>query len=161
MRPNSGLDTGHDMTRVAESHILLVEDNEDDAFLLSRALRAAEIENPVHVVADGEEAVNYLKGKGRFGDRTQYPIPGLILLDLKLPRISGLEVLQWIQNETSLPQLVVVVLSSSGETRDINMAYRFGARSYLVKPPTAASFVEMAKGLKTYWLHLNKAPSGN
>jgi CheY-like chemotaxis protein len=147
------------MARAIEPHILLVEDNEDDAYLLTRALRAAEIANPVHVVADGEQAVNYLKGEGKFSDRTQYPMPDLILLDLKLPRISGLEVLQWIQKETFLPQLVVVVLSSSGETRDINMAYRFGARSYLVKPPTAASFVDLAKGLKTYWLQLNKAPT--
>jgi CheY-like chemotaxis protein len=147
------------MMQTAQPHILLVEDNEDDAYLLTKALRAVEIGNPVHAVADGEQAVNYLKGTGRFADRTQYPMPGLILLDLKLPRISGLEVLQWIQNEPSLPQLVVVVLSSSGETRDINMAYRFGARSYLVKPPTAASFVDLAKGLKTYWLQLNQAPT--
>lgn len=143
----------------AERHILLVEDNEDDAYLLTRALRTAEIGNPVHVVTDGEQAVQYLKGAGPFGDRAQYPLPGLILLDLKLPRISGFEVLQWIQNESSLPQLVVVVLSSSGETRDINMAYRFGARSYLVKPPSAASFVDLAKGLKLYWLQMNQAPS--
>lgn len=147
------------MTRAAQSHILLVEDNEDDALLLTRALRAAEIRNPVQVVTDGEQAVQYLQGAGRFSDRKQYPLPGLILLDLKLPRISGFEVLQWIQKQTALPQLVVVVLSSSGETRDINMAYRFGARSYLVKPPTAASFVDLAKGLKLYWLQLNRAPS--
>jgi CheY-like chemotaxis protein len=147
------------MTRAAESHILLVEDNEDDAFLLTRALRTAEVDNPVHVVTDGEQAVDYLKGTGRFADRTQHPLPGLVLLDLKLPRISGFEVLQWIQNETALPELVVVVLSSSGEKRDINMAYRFGARSYVVKPPTQASFVDLAKGLKLYWLQLNQAPS--
>src|SRR5215211_4759857 len=80
----------HDMTQAAEPHILLVEDNEDDAFLLTRALRTAEIANPVHVVTDGEQAVGYLQGTGQFSDRTQYPMPGLILLDLKLPRISGL-----------------------------------------------------------------------
>jgi len=147
------------MTRAGQSHILLVEDDEDDAFLLTRALRTAQIENPLHVVTDGEQAVAYLKGEGRFADRTQHPLPGLVLLDLKLPRISGFEVLQWIQNEPALPQLVVVVLSSSGEKRDINMAYRFGARSYLVKPPTAANFVDLANGLKLYWLQLNQAPS--
>lgn len=146
------------MTRAGESHILLVEDNEDDAFLLTRALKTAEIDNPVHVVTDGEQALEYLKGGGPFADRTLYPLPSLVLLDLKLPRISGFEVLQWIQNETSLPQLVVVVLSSSGETRDINMAYRFGARSYLIKPPSAGSFVDLAKGLKLYWLQLNEGP---
>jgi two-component system, response regulator len=81
-----------------------------------------------------------------------------MLLDLKLPRVSGFEVLEWIQKDTTLPPLVVVVLSSSGETRDINMAYRFGARSYLVKPPTAASFVDLAQGLKLYWLQLNQPP---
>jgi CheY-like chemotaxis protein len=146
------------MTRAGESHILLVEDNEDDAFLLTRALKAVEMTNPVHVVTDGEQAMEYLKGTGQYGDRSKYPLPGLVLLDLKLPRISGFEVLQWIQNETALPQLVVVVLSSSGEPRDINMAYRFGARSYLIKPPTQASFVDLAKGLKLYWLQLNQAP---
>ncbi len=139
--------------------ILLVEDNADDAYLLTRALRSAEIDNPVHTVIDGEQAVAYLKGHGNFADRQQFPLPSLVLLDLKLPRVSGLEVLQWIQNEPSLPQLVVVVLSSSGEPRDINMAYRFGARSYLIKPPTAASFVDLAKGLKLYWLQLNQAPN--
>jgi len=146
------------MTRAAEKNILLVEDNEDDAYLMTRALRTAEIDSPVHVVTDGEQAVNYLKGSGRFADRAEFPLPGLVLLDLKLPRVSGFEVLEWIQKESSLPQLVVVVLSSSGETRDVNMAYRFGARSYLVKPPTAASFVDLAKGLKLYWLQLNQPP---
>jgi CheY-like chemotaxis protein len=146
------------MTRAAEKNILLVEDNEDDAYLMTRALRTAEIDSPVHVVTDGEQAVNYLRGSGRFADRTEFPLPGLVLLDLKLPRVSGFEVLEWIQKEPSLPQLVVVVLSSSGETRDVNMAYRFGARSYLVKPPTAASFVDLARGLKLYWLQLNQPP---
>jgi CheY-like chemotaxis protein len=146
------------MTRAAEKNILLVEDNEDDAYLMTRALRTADIDSPVHVVSDGEQAVDYLKGNGRFSDRTEFPLPGLILLDLKLPRVSGFEVLEWIQKEPSLPQLVVVVLSSSGETRDVNMAYRFGARSYLVKPPTAASFVDLARGLKLYWLQLNQPP---
>jgi len=146
------------MTRAAEKNILLVEDNEDDAYLMTRALRTAEIDSPVHVVTDGEQAVNYLRGSGRFADRTEFPLPGLVLLDLKLPRVSGFEVLEWIQKELSLPQLVVVVLSSSGETRDVNMAYRFGARSYLVKPPTAASFVDLARGLKLYWLQLNQPP---
>jgi CheY-like chemotaxis protein len=146
------------MTRAAEKNILLVEDNEDDAYLMTRALRTADIDSAVHVVTDGEQAVHYLKGSGKFADRTEFPLPGLILLDLKLPRVSGFEVLEWIQKEVSLPQLVVVVLSSSGETRDVNMAYRFGARSYLVKPPTAASFVDLARGLKLYWLQLNQSP---
>ncbi len=102
--------------------------------------------------------MNYLKGTGPYSDRGQFPLPGLILLDLKLPRVSGFEVLEWLQKESSLPQLVVIVVSSSGEIRDVNMAYRFGARSYLVKPPTAASFVDLARGLKLYWLQLNQPP---
>jgi CheY-like chemotaxis protein len=146
------------MARVAEKSILLVEDNEDDAYLMTRALRTAEIDSPVHVVTDGEQAMDYLKGTGRYIDRGEYPLPSLILLDLKLPRVSGFEVLEWIQRESSLPQLVVIVLSSSGEVRDVNMAYRFGARSYLVKPPRAANFVDLAKGLKLYWLQLNQPP---
>ena len=146
------------MARIADKPILLVEDNDDDAFLLTRALRTAEIDNPVHIVQDGEEALEYLTGAGKYADRLEYPLPSLMLLDLKLPRVSGFEVLEWIQKDTTLPPLVVVVLSSSGETRDINMAYRFGARSYLVKPPTAASFVDLAQGLKLYWLQLNQPP---
>jgi CheY-like chemotaxis protein len=146
------------MARVADKPILLVEDNDDDAFLLTRALRTADIQDPVHVLTDGEQALEYLKGAGKYGDRLEFPLPSLILLDLKLPRVSGFEVLEWIQKDATLPPLVVVVLSSSGETRDINMAYRFGARSYLVKPPTAASFVDLANGLKLYWLQLNQAP---
>lgn len=146
------------MARVADKPILLVEDSDDDAFLLTRALRTAEIDNPVHIVTDGEQALDYLQGAGKFADRAQYALPSLVLLDLKLPRVSGFEVLEWIQRDTTLPPLVVVVLSSSGETRDINMAYRFGARSYLVKPPTAASFVDLAQGLKMYWLQLNQPP---
>jgi CheY-like chemotaxis protein len=149
------------MAHSSDKPILLVEDNEDYAFLLTRALHTADINSPVHVVTDGEQAVDYLKGAGLFSDRSLFPLPGLILLDLKLPRLSGFEVLQWIQNETSLPQLVVVVLSSSGETRDINLAYRFGARSYLIKPPTAANFVDLARGLKLYWLQLNQPPTGS
>ena len=146
------------MARTADKPILLVEDNDDDAFLLKRALEASGIENPLHVVTDGEQAFDYLKGIGKYTDRALYPLPSLILLDLKLPRVSGFEVLEWIQKDTTLPPLVVVVLSSSGETRDINMAYRFGARSYLVKPPTAASFLDLAQGLKVYWLQLNQPP---
>jgi CheY-like chemotaxis protein len=146
------------MVRAADKPILLVEDNDDDASLLLRALHAAGIQNPVHIVTDGEQAREYLKGCGKYTDRALYPLPSLILLDLKLPRVSGFEVLEWIQKDTTLPPLVVVVLSSSGEPRDINMAYRFGARSYLVKPPTAASFVDLAHGLKSYWLQLNQPP---
>jgi CheY-like chemotaxis protein len=146
------------MAHVADKPILLVEDNDDDAFLLTRALRTANIQDPVHTLTDGEEALEYLKGNGKYSDRLLYPLPNLILLDLKLPRVSGFEVLEWIQNDTTLPPLVVVVLSSSGEKRDINMAYRFGARSYLVKPPSAASFIDLANGLKLYWLQLNQPP---
>ena len=147
------------MAHVADKPILLVEDNDDDAFLLTRALRSVDIQDAVHTLTDGEEALDYLKGNGKYSDRLLYPLPNLILLDLKLPRISGFEVLEWIQQDTTLPPLVVVVLSSSGEKRDINMADRFGARSSLVKPPSAASFLDLANGLKLYWLQLNQPPS--
>jgi CheY-like chemotaxis protein len=138
--------------------ILLVEDDPNDIILIKRAFEKANITNPLQVVEDGEEAISYLAGKGRYGDRVKYPLPMLLLLDLKLPRKSGHEVLEWIRRQPILKRLTVVVLTSSQQDSDINKAYDFGANSYLVKPVTFDALVEMVNTLNFYWLILNENP---
>jgi len=136
--------------------ILLVEDNEDDVFLMKRALQTAGIVNPLHVVEDGQQAVDYLSGEGIFADRLSHPLPAVIFLDLKLPILLGLEVLAWIRSQPELANTVVVVLTSSNEPTDLKEAYSLGANSYVVKPPTANQLLELAKAFKWYWLEFNQ-----
>ena len=114
--------------------ILVVEDNENDLTLIRRTLTNACLPNPRHFVESGEDAINYLMGTGPYSDRQKYPFPGLVLLDLKLPRIDGFEVLKWIRSQPALKDLRVVVLTSSSDIRDVNQAYKLGANSFLVKP---------------------------
>jgi CheY-like chemotaxis protein len=137
-------------------NLLLVEDNADDQFIMKRALQSAGVTNPVNIVEDGQQAIDYLSGAGKFGDRALYPIPALVFLDLKLPHKSGFEVLRWIRTRSELDSVVVVVLTSSNQARDISAAYKTGANSYLVKPPTAEDLVQMAKSFKWYWLEYNR-----
>lgn len=142
--------------------ILLVEDNEDDVFLMKRALKSANIGNTLSVVEDGQRAIDYLSGDGAFSDREKYPFPAVVFLDLKLPLKSGLDVLEWIRQQPQFENLVVLVLTSSNEPSDLKRAYALGANSYLVKPPTAAQLLELAKAFKWYWLEFNRyeaAPS--
>ena len=136
--------------------ILLVEDNEDDVFLMTRALKGAHIVNPLHSVDDGQQAIDYLAGNGPFADREKHPFPAIVFLDLKLPLKSGLEVLQWIRNQSQFENLIVLVLTSSNEPSDLKRAYSLGANSYLVKPPTAVQLLELAKAFKWYWLEFNR-----
>jgi CheY-like chemotaxis protein len=138
--------------------ILLVEDDPNDIILIKRAFGKANITNRIQVVEDGEEAISYLAGKGRYGDRQNYPLPILILLDLKLPRKSDHEVLEWLRQQPMLKRLTVVVLTSSQQSSDVNRAYDLGANSYLVKPVTFDTLVEMVKGLNFYWVILNENP---
>jgi CheY-like chemotaxis protein len=138
--------------------ILLVEDNEDDQFFMKQAQQKAGIQNPMHIVHDGQQALDYLKGAGEYGDRQKYPLPFLVLLDLKLPLVSGLEVLEWIRSQPALETIIIVFLTSSREDRDIDRAYRLRANSYLVKPATAAKLEEMVKSLGEYWLRYNEPP---
>ena len=128
--------------------MLIVEDNEDDVFLLQRALRLAEVKNPVHIVNDGEEAINYLSGLGPFSDRTRHPMPFLVLLDLKLPFKGGLEILEWIQQQSFREDLEVVVLTSSAEDRDVVKAYELGAGAYFTKPLSAANLGQLMTRLQ-------------
>ena len=138
--------------------ILLVEDNPDDVLLMKRALKKANLVNPLQVVEDGEQAIAYLAGEGQYADRAAYPLPVLVLLDLKLPRKSGLEVLQWVRQQPGLKRLRVVVLTSSNQKADINQAHELGANSYLVKPGTIDSLIEMVKTLNLYWMITAEKP---
>jgi CheY-like chemotaxis protein len=138
--------------------ILLVEDSPDDALLIQRAFRKANLANSVQLVRDGEEAVAYLKGDPPFSDRSQFPLPVLMLLDLKLPRRSGLEVLEWVRQDSTLKRLPVVVLTSSRESVDVNRAYDLGVNSYLTKPVGFEALLEMVKRVNLYWLILNEPP---
>ena len=136
--------------------LLLVEDNQDDVFLMKRALKAARVVNPLYVVEHGQEALDYLGGAGKFADRESYPLPAVVFLDLKLPFISGHDVLAWIRRQKQLESLVVVVLTSSNEASDLSRCYSLGANSYVVKPPTPEQLEELAKAFKWYWLEYNQ-----
>jgi CheY-like chemotaxis protein len=136
--------------------VLLAEDSENDVLMFRRAARRAKFSQPVHVVTNGEEVVAYLKGEGEFRDRAQYPLPGLVLLDLKMPRMNGFEVLQWVRSQPQFAALQVVVLSSSDEIRDINRAYQLGANSFLVKPLSFDEFVGMLEALRSYCLRVSQ-----
>lgn len=135
--------------------ILLVEDNPDDVLLVRRAVKKAALPVALLVVGDGDEAVAYLDGDGGFADRVRHPLPDLILLDLKLPRRSGLEVLRWVRERSRLDTTPVVVLTSSSEDEDIQKAYALGANSYLQKPVAFNGLVQLLAVLDLYWFRNN------
>ena len=138
--------------------ILLVEDDENDVFFFQRALKKAGMFNPLQVAHDGQEAIDYLRGGGEFAERAQFPLPGLILLDLKLPFVMGLDVLKWIREQSGMA-LVVVLLTASGEDADIAAAYRLGANGFLVKPSEASKLEDMVRAINGFWLMQNTPPS--
>lgn len=137
--------------------ILQVEDDPNDVFFLQHAMTKAGVPNPIQVVSDGQQAIDYLKGAGKFADRDKFPLPCLVLLDLKLPHVMGLEVLRWIREQSGMT-LIVVLLSASGDDADIASAYRLGANAFLVKPTQANKLVEMAKAIQDFWLTHNTMP---
>jgi len=141
------------------SRILLVEDNEDDIALTLRALHKNNLGNDLVVVRDGVEALDFLRCQGAHAGRSQDILPELILLDLKLPKLDGLEVLRQIRAEKRTQLLPVVVLTSSAEDRDVIESYKLGANSYVQKPVDFAAFVEATRQLGMYWLVLNRPPS--
>jgi len=136
--------------------ILYAEDDENDALLANYAFEKAEILNPLVVVSDGKAAIEYLAGTGQYANRTEYPLPCLILLDLKLPRVSGLEVLKWIRSQPSVCTLPVLILTSSNQDGDVHRAYILGANGYLMKPSKTDEMLVMAKGIRDFWLILNR-----
>ena len=141
-----------------QATILIVEDNAVDAMLLRRAFTKAGILNPIWIVVSAEEAVAYLKGMEKYRDRAQYPLPGLILLDLQLPGMSGHGFLAWLSAQPDLKPLRVVVLSGSDNLRDVNLAYQLGASSFVTKPADLEHLVKLSQTLQSYWLGLNETP---
>jgi CheY-like chemotaxis protein len=156
--PSEREDAKSQWPEMNEGVILLAEDGEDQVMLIRRAFAKANFLNPLHVVSNGEEAIAYLEGEGKYASRDEYPLPTLLLLDLKMPRKDGFEVLEWIRQQPGLSALRVVVLTSSDEMRDVNRAYQLGANSFLVKPVDFPRFVEVTLALKGYWLWMSKEP---
>ena len=138
--------------------ILLVEDRDDDVLLIRKAFERAGLDNPIQVVHDGEQAIEYLAGEGKFANRAEYPLPWLILLDLKMPRVDGFEVLAWVRQQPGLGSTIIVVLTSSDQIRDVNKAYQLGANSFMVKPVVFMNAFQMSKMIKQYWLQHNRFP---
>ncbi len=128
--------------------ILYAEDSGDDAFMMERAFRKANFLNKLKVVYNGQQAIDYLAGKALFADRAVYPMPAMVLLDLKMPQKTGLEVLQWIRGEGGLKDMTVFLLSSSNLEKDIASAYRLGANGYLVKPMSLDGMLDLVGNLR-------------
>ncbi|MFZ5453363.1 MAG: response regulator [Thermodesulfobacteriota bacterium] len=140
------------------AHILLVEDNRLDIELTLDAFREARLGNTIHVSKNGEEALAYLFGQGEYADRQQYPLPDIILLDLKMPGLDGFEVLRQVKSAPELKRLIVIILTSSREEGDLALSYDCGANSYLVKPVSFEGFLKVVEQVQSYWLILNVAP---
>ena len=140
--------------------VLYVEDEENDIFFMERAFKVAEVENALLTLTDGQQALDYLEGNGRFADRAEYPLPCVLLLDLNLPLKTGLELLKWLRAQPSLATLPVIVFTSSSQSRDIQAAYELGANAYLVKPSTPDKLEQTVRIIKEFWLHENRPPPG-
>lgn len=138
--------------------ILLVEDDPHDVEMIQRAFEQIRLSNPVKVVGDGAEALEFLFGEGAYADRRMQPLPRLVLLDLKLPKVDGLEVLRRIKADERTRRIPVVVLSASQEEADLARSYELGVNSYVVKPMEFAAFVESVSRLGLYWMIVNQFP---
>jgi CheY-like chemotaxis protein len=138
--------------------VLIAEDDASDVFLLKRAFVLAEVPATLHFVSDGQEAIDYLEGDAAYQDRAAYPLPDLLLLDLKMPRLNGFDVLAWLRRQPGLKRLLVTVLTSSDQPDDINRAYDLGANSYLLKPHSSSDLSQLVAQVKRYWLDLNQCP---
>jgi CheY-like chemotaxis protein len=137
--------------------ILQVEDDPNDVFLMRHAMKKVGVLNPVHVASDGQQAIDYWHGIGKFANREKYPLPCLVLLDLKLPYVMGLEVLKRIRGQPG-PAVPVIMMTASGQESDIVTAYQLGANAFLTKPSEAHKLEEMVKAIKDFWLTHNMLP---
>jgi two-component system, response regulator len=140
--------------------ILLVEDNSSDAMLTTRALEKCKLANCIHLVRDGEEALDFLFRRGKFASRSPDTVPQLVLLDLKLPKVDGIEVLRELKGDARTRSIPVVVLTTSKEERDLIQTYELGVNSYIQKPVNFSEFQEVVRQLGMYWLLLNSRPPG-
>lgn len=132
--------------------ILLVEDDLNDIFLVKRAFKLARMQNPLQVVTDGQEAINYLRGEGKYADRETYPLPKLVVMDIKMPRRSGFDVLEWVKGSAQpLRRIPVVIVSASDSPADINRAYELGANAYMVKPMDFRAVEHLFESITHYW----------
>jgi len=138
--------------------ILLVEDRDDDVYLVRRALSQAGVRNPFFVVPNGEEALAYIDGLGKYSNRDEFPLPDIMLLDLKMPRMDGYEVLRVVRSRAEFKALRIIVLTSSEDLQDVNKAYELGANSFLVKPLEFENYAAMMRTLCSFWLHYSRDP---
>lgn len=134
----------------------MVEDDANDVFFMHRAMKQAGVVNPLQVASDGRMAIDYLSGAGVYRDRLTFPLPDLVLLDLKLPHVMGLDVLEWIRTQPELAMVMVLIFTSSQLPADVNKAYSLGANSYLVKPSEPDGLLALVEQIKRYWLDLNQ-----
>jgi CheY-like chemotaxis protein len=138
--------------------VLVAEDDPTDAFFLERTFSKMGVPVVLHFVRDGQEVVDYLRGELSFADRRVHPLPDLLLLDLKMPRLDGFDVLKWLRQQPVLKRLPVVIFTSSGQADDINRAYDLGANSYLVKPHAMDDLAGLVERFKQYWVEANRIP---
>ena len=132
--------------------VLLVEDDLNDIFLVKRAFKMAQMQTALQVVTDGQEAILYLKGDGKYSDRKVYPLPRLVVMDIKMPRRTGFEVLEWVKgNGRPLRRIPIVIVSSSDNPNDINRAYELGANAYMVKPVNFKAVEHLFESITNYW----------
>jgi len=143
----------------AHCTILVADDDQNDVFFLKRAFQKSGFSQPMMHVADGQEAIDYLKGDADYADRARYPFPGLLLLDLKMPKVDGFDVLSWLNTRPDLKSLPVIVLSSSSREDDIERARELGADDYRVKPADFEDLLTLAKDVVSKWLGATKVPS--
>ena len=139
--------------------ILVAEDDDNDAELLKMALSRAGINGSVWFVKNGREAIDYLQGRGKYVDRSQYPFPKIVITDLKMPGLNGLELLEWLRSHPDCKVLPTILMSGSGLHSDVKRAYQFGVNSYFQKPSTLAELIDLMRLLKEYWMRNELPPS--
>jgi|SRR6185437_14469869 len=142
-----------------DQFILLAEDDPNDTLLIKRAFQKAGLGEVFKTVGDGDQAIAYLRGMDEYADRARFPLPFLLLLDLKMPGTDGFEVLQWLRSQPDFKRLLVVVLTSSNLQADVDRAYDLGANSYLVKPVEFTEMVNMIQRFEAYWTEINRFPT--